>query len=117
MATSVSWERCDAIRAALEDFPGPLRDYFEPVEDPETDEVYLVPKDGVRLWRFPVVLSALPAPVKGFQSENPMEIFWLETPSSDYLFTIVEDDFGVLYIYNLHRLKQSIPSSEEADHA
>lgn len=117
MTASVSWERCDAIRAALDEFPGPLRRFFEPVEDPETDEAYLVPKDGARLWRFPVVLSALPAPVKGFQSDNPMEIFLLETPISDYLFTIVEDDFGALYVYNLQCLKQPILSSEEADHA
>lgn len=118
MATNFIWEQCNEIRAALGEFPRPLRDYFVQVEDPEMDESFLVPKDGVRLWRFSVVLSALPAPVMGFKSDNPMEIFLLETPKGNYLFSIVEDDFGALYVYNIHRLKPTNQlSEEETNHA
>lgn len=114
--SSFFWEQCTEIRATLGEFPRSLRDYF--VEEEDMDETFLVPKDGVRLWRFPVVLSALPAPVMGFRSDNPMEIFLLETPNGDYLFSIVEDDFGALYVYNIHRLKPTNQfSEEETNHA
>lgn len=115
---NVFWERCNEIRATLGEFPRSLREYFVQVEDPELEESFLVPKDGVRLWRFTVVLSALPAPVRGFKLDNPMELFVLETPNGNYLFSTIEDDFGAFYVYNIHRLKPNNQfSEEEADHA
>lgn len=95
----VDWIACETIDGIdWADLPEDLRPFFQEVR--RDDMVSVRPIDGARLWRFPVLLVALPAPVRGFK-DSVIELYLLETGTVNYTFTLIEDDYGTVYIYNV----------------